>query len=423
MKAEVSSEPGMLQRDSQDPMAAKLFGPIPKFQEFGTYQSLFEEVRCFILKYVDFADDRGTDVFAAWIISTYFRDKWKAVPFLFFLGTPGTGKTRALEVAQALAYRAMLVNNISPAALFRIDEDYHPALCLDETEYLTREEKGEIIGLLNARYRKGGVTVRVGARDKESGRTELETFNVFGFSALAGTRGFLQSLESRCITFYMQKSARPLPIFIDESEAASLRAKLFMLQYRVGSRHQDQDRQGDDFLPFVSGDGFDDFDGFLGGALSGRSIELLIPLVSVTPADAKERIRTFALDLEARRSDEISSGDDALVFLCLKSLYETSGKDEIPLLVLQEKVNENFPDKEGLKLQTIGYTLRRLGFRTKRIHTGRRAAVYNDKIAARLSTMFGEGGTPQKPSNPSNPSPETLGDGSFAEPSPRGGES
>ncbi|MDG6950169.1 MAG: hypothetical protein JRM77_10095, partial [Nitrososphaerota archaeon] len=390
----VTSEPGMLQRDSQDAQAIALFGSIPKFEPYSDYPSLYAEVRGFIERYLDLADDRGYDVFAAWIISTYLRDKWRAVPFLFFLGNPGTGKTRALEIAQALSFRVLLVNSISAPAVFRIDEEYHPTLCLDETEYLSREERSEIVGLLNARYRKGGVTVRVGAKDKETGKMELQIFNVFGFTALAGTRGFLQSLESRCIIFYMQKSLRKLPVFIDETEAKSLKAKLFMLQYEWANH-----RTGDDF------DGFDDFSGV---PLSGRSIELLVPLLTVAPPEARDRIRAFALDLEERKSDEIGSSDDALVYLSLRAVHETTGEDEIPLLVLRDRVNESLPDKEGLKLQTIGYILKRLGVRTKRGHAGRRFAVYNEKLIARLAPMFGE--TAEKPSKSSNPSPETKGD-------------
>jgi hypothetical protein len=341
-------------------------------------------------------------------MATYLRDRWRAVPFLFFLGNLGTGKTRALEVAQALADRALLVSSVSAAALFRIDEDFHPTLCLDETEYLSREDRAEIVGLLNSRYRRGGQVIRVGAADKETQKRDVEVFNVFGFTALAGTRGFLQTLESRCIIFCMQKAMRAVPIFIDENEAAELRAKLVKFQ-------------GDGFTDpsptshqIASGDDFDGFDGFWGGGgVSGRTVELFGPLLAVAPPKAKESIGSFAKDFETRKNEEISASDDAFVYFALQELHKLpSYAEEVPVLVLRDKVNENYPEREGFTAQQIGYALRRLGLRTKRGTAGKRQAVYNDIVMARLALMFGDRGTLQKPSNSSNPAPETKSEGS-----------
>ncbi len=408
---EIASEPGMLRRDSQSIMAAKLFGPIPLFEPYGTLDNLFSSVRSFVVKYWDFADERGYDVFSSWIMATYLCDRWDSVPFVFFLGNPGTGKTRGLEVAQALAFQSLLVSSITTAALFRIDEDFHPTLCLDETEYLSSEDRREIVGLINSRYRRGSISVRMGERD-ESGKIGYDVFNVYGFTALAGTRGLLQSLESRCIIFYMQRAARKLPVTIDKEEAAHLRGQLFQFQYDVAAGQASEDfklvTKSSSPLSSEHSDDFEDFPG-----ISGRSVELFTPLLAVSPPQAKDRVRSYALDLEVRKNAEISASDDALVYFALKDLHELpSYSQRIPLMVLRDKVGEGFGEKEGPDCQHIGYSVKRMGLQTVRGTAGRKIVVYDDRIMMRLARQFGEGTlSPEKPSKSSNPSLETKSDG------------
>lgn len=73
-------------------------------------------------------------------------------PNIFFFGPEDLGKTRGLEIIQALGYRGWIVPSITAATIFRCDKELRPTFCLDEVEYLSTRDKVEIIGLLNSRY-------------------------------------------------------------------------------------------------------------------------------------------------------------------------------------------------------------------------------------------------------------------------------
>jgi len=54
--------------------------------------------------------------------------------YLHFKGLPASGKTRAMEMAKQLAYRAVMVSGITFTAIVRINHIYNASLLIDEID-------------------------------------------------------------------------------------------------------------------------------------------------------------------------------------------------------------------------------------------------------------------------------------------------
>ncbi|MDR0470251.1 MAG: hypothetical protein LBH79_00825 [Nitrososphaerota archaeon] len=200
-------------------------------QEYTDEVTLFYEVRGFIYDHLDVPNDLDYDVFALYVMATWRLEDFVSVPYYEFLGVKETGKTRGLECFKALGYRPLMVASISVSAVFRIIEEYHPLLLLDEMDNLDDKEASELIKILNAGYKKGQYAVR-SSKDVEGGFVP-EAFDVFGFKVLAGTKLLPETVESRCIKTAMSKAVRRVEVFVDEGRALRIRNKLLMYRFRT----------------------------------------------------------------------------------------------------------------------------------------------------------------------------------------------
>jgi len=361
-----------------------LFMPTTGPIDYGTNTELFQEVRRFVEAHFDYPDEKAYDVITSWILATYRLAEWDAMPFLFFLGAEGSGKTRALEVIQYLAKRAFLVANISSAATFRMDEDFHPTYCLDESEYLAQEEKVEIIGLVNTRYRKTGKVIRVG--HDEEGDPNLETFSVYGFTALAGTKPMIQTLESRCIVFHMTPSLRKVRMFMAVGAALTLRNKL--LKYAednvseppvgVTSESLDVSSEEESLVSLCLGD-----------SVIGRDAEIFYPLLECAPDNGpRALVSEFAKEYIDTKKRNRSFKGDALIYGALVKAHSITQKRVVFLHEIKNVLDDWLPEKESFKQQTIGHILREIGFEPKRSTGGKAAVDWNQNVIDRLAPRY-----------------------------------
>ena len=354
-------------------------------------ETLWEDVKVFVARHVDFLDERLYDVVTAWIFVSWIPEAFNAVAYLWILGPKESGKTRLLEVLQHLCYRAMLAAHISEAALFRSVEAYHPTLLLDEaSEAYNRETAGTIQSLLNSGYRKGQYVVRVGGI--ESGEPKLELFDTYGPKALAGLGGYKETLESRSILVPMEKNVRPVEFALDKGEARRLRSRLLMWRFRR--------------LCDLS-DGSDSSDSPQGKVpkglefCDGRFAELYTPLVAVAN-DGETSILAYARDAFEASMDEERTSIEAQI---LSSILETkphleSGKFSASSVA--EKFNEGRPDREKWRVESIGRVIKRLGFKAKRLTGGTRGYLYDEERVTRLAKRYSL--PPREPSLQSLPS-------------------
>jgi hypothetical protein len=80
---------------------------------------------------------------------------WNSVPYLFFTGPKGSGKTKAQETIASIGFRSFMTSNIRVAGLYRAIEKYGCSVHIDEFDTMNKKDKEEVYGILN--YWKRGL--------------------------------------------------------------------------------------------------------------------------------------------------------------------------------------------------------------------------------------------------------------------------
>jgi len=334
-------------------------------QDFESLEKLWDEVRSYLWEHIDLRE--GYDILTAWVLASWTPERWRAIPYLFFYGPPGSGKTWALEVLSSIGFRPFLTASITVASLFRVCDHYKPTLFLDETETYMMKDRREIMNLLNSGYRKGSKAVRT--EGTKEGGYKIRVFNTFGFKALSGTKELIETLRSRCIIFNMTEATRDIKTYIDEVKARSLRAKL--LAYRLKMLAEKPEKLEVEDLN-----------------LKGRLRELFEPLIIVAPPTAKQSILAEAKRIEKMIREEQQASDEAIVLKAIIDAHDQNpNENKITIEEIVRIVNQNLGPEEFKNAISVGKICSKLGF--KRTMKGRkRAIIWNQELARRLARKY-----------------------------------
>ena len=94
-----------------------------------------DELDGFLSKYVHFESDTQRIAVVLWTAATYVVDAFEVAPYLHVKSPEKqSGKTLLLEVIELTAADTLLTPNLSAAALFRVMDDRHPTLLIDEID-------------------------------------------------------------------------------------------------------------------------------------------------------------------------------------------------------------------------------------------------------------------------------------------------
>lgn len=110
------------------------------------------------------------------------------------------GKSTVKKIISMLAPRPILVDNISPAALFRYIELEQPTMLIDEADSFLIN-RTDIINILNSGYKPDGTTIRQGGVNYQ----DPIKFSTWGAKALFGIGDMPDTLFSRCICIPMKR--------------------------------------------------------------------------------------------------------------------------------------------------------------------------------------------------------------------------
>ena len=173
--------------------------------------ALLADVRAFVRRFVVLTDAQA-DTIALWVAHTHAIDSFECTPYLGISSAEKrSGKTRLLEVIELLARQPLPTANISDAALFRVIEDRQPTLLVDEVDAVfgKKSPREELRGMLNAGYRRGATTHRMGG----SNNTTLQTFSVFCAKVFAGIGDCLpDTISDRAISIRLKRRTRNVTI-------------------------------------------------------------------------------------------------------------------------------------------------------------------------------------------------------------------
>jgi hypothetical protein len=142
------------------------------------------------------------DLCALWVVHSYIFHRFMISPKLWVRSiVKGSGKTTLLDVLKHLVCRPYTTESISKAALFRLIEDAHPTLLIDEVDrFIGEDQDKELIGLLNASHRYDGRVTRTVGDD-----FEVRGFSVYAAIALSGIGGLAATLADRSICIELQR--------------------------------------------------------------------------------------------------------------------------------------------------------------------------------------------------------------------------
>ena len=298
-------------------------------------------------------------VFALWIMASWVPESFDSSPYLMFIAPKDSGKTRGLDIISELGYRPIPAVSFSSSSMFRAVNMWSCTLLVDEAEYQinAKTEKGQdLYAILNGGYKRGMYAIRTSTVDD----TYIPMpFNIFGFKALAATRPFNSTLESRCVIFHMEQHEIK-NLLLPKEDCEDLRNRL--LFFRFSSLQK---------IPLV----------FPEKLKRGRIIELFTPLYSIASLIEKSIPKTLQLTILKEldtyieetyshniQEDNISQIEPCIIHTMLER-FDSPNNDAmiVSLKDIYESIRYEFPTETK---QHIGIILKAMGFDRRRSHIG-----------------------------------------------------
>ncbi|CAM5325815.1 MULTISPECIES: DUF3631 domain-containing protein [Streptomyces] len=172
--------------------------------------ALLDEVERFHRRFNIFPREAAYVAVTLWDAHAHLVDCGDNTARLAFLSPePGSGKSRALEIVEALVPRPLATVNASANALFRVvtGEEGRPTILFDEIDTIFSPKAGgneDLRGFLNSGYRRGASSLRcVG----EGANQSAVPFPSFCAVAMAGLGSLPDTILTRSVIIRMRKRA------------------------------------------------------------------------------------------------------------------------------------------------------------------------------------------------------------------------
>jgi hypothetical protein len=318
-------------------------------------RQILGEIKDFMHKYLD-VSPVFEEIATYYVLFTWMFDKFNEVPYLRAIGDFGSGKSRFLQTIGILCYKPVFTSGASTASpIFRIIDEVHGTLIIDEADYKNSDMTADIIKILNTGYQKGMSLLR----SEGKGVFEVKTYDVYCPKIVATREPFTdKALESRCLTEEMGSTSlrEDIPRTLEDDfykQAELIRNKLLMWRLK------------NYFIPIErSQEIIKD--------IHPRLNQIVMPLLSIIKdSDIRESLKKFIVKYNADLiADRGMTWESDVIFAILKLDSELHLK-EITVKEIADEVNL-YKDSNDDKLQArkVGWLLRaRLQlkpFRTRR---------------------------------------------------------
>lgn len=343
--------------------------------DYGEETSLIETVRLFIHKYVDLSEF-GEKISCYYVLLSWVYDNYESVPYLRFMGDYGTGKSRALKVIGNICYKSIFAGGaITTSPIFRLINDFHGTLIIDEADFNNSDHYAEIVKILNCGYQKGLPVLRT---EGDSVR-QPKAFDVFSPKLIATRNEYKDlALESRCITEHMEGNPRPeIPYNLtSEFEKEALKIRNYLLFFRF--KHFGSDDIKLDESKRIPN-------------IEPRINQITMPILAIVKDEGEQqKIKDFIIKydqaLKSKRSEEITS-----LILQAIIIIQTN-KGNLTYKVIAEKINKDRDENNGERKITptrIGrINASNLHFERRQIN-GRTELIWNEQLAKQLCNRYG----------------------------------
>jgi len=194
---------------------------------------LLDEVARSLARYVILPDPISAVGVVLWIAATHGVPAWAHAPRLVIRAPEKRcGKSRLLDLVEAMCNNPLLTVNASPSAVYRsigLARKDPPTILLDEADTIFGAKAGDnedLRGLLNAGHQRGRPALRFNAATYK-----VEKIETFAMAALAGIGAMPDTIEDRAVVIRMRRrapgeSVAPYRIGRDGAALADLRARL-----------------------------------------------------------------------------------------------------------------------------------------------------------------------------------------------------
>ncbi|MGH3845364.1 MAG: DUF3631 domain-containing protein [Pseudonocardiaceae bacterium] len=213
---------------------------------------LLDAVLAALTRYVVLPTPQAADAVALWIAATHAQPAWAHAPRLVIRGPEKRcGKSRLLDIVEALCRDPFITVNSSSAAVYRSISEDPPTMLVDEADTIfgpKADGNEDLRGLLNAGHQ----------------RNRVESIPTFAMAALAGIGAMPDTIEDRAVVIRMRRRAphetvapyrhrrdRPPLRQLAEQLTAWLRADLAILE-RAEPDMPVEDRAADTWEPLVA---------------------------------------------------------------------------------------------------------------------------------------------------------------------------
>jgi hypothetical protein len=167
-----------------------------------------DDVERFIRRYMVLTKEQST-LLALWTAQTHARDAFDYVAYVHIKSPmPECGKTRLLEVLEALVLKPWFTGRVTAAVLMRKVHVEHPVTLLDESDAAFNGEKEyaeALRGMLNTGFQRSG---KASACVGQGANLTYQDFSTFGPKAIAGIGKLPSTVESRSIPIALKRRTK-----------------------------------------------------------------------------------------------------------------------------------------------------------------------------------------------------------------------
>jgi hypothetical protein len=152
-----------------------------------------------------FLPDGAALVCAYFALNSRVYDVFDAVPYICLeSATPQCGKSTVEKLLAAVSCKGIVITSMNEA-IFRLIDQEHPTLCIDEAEALeARTDRAEALrAILNEGYKRGGRVPRCVGEEHE-----VQFFEVYSPKVFAAIGGLSGALLDRCLVIHMERAPR-----------------------------------------------------------------------------------------------------------------------------------------------------------------------------------------------------------------------
>ena len=194
---------------------------------------LLDEVAAALARYVVLPSPEALVAVVLWIAATHASPAWNCAPRLVIRAPEKRcGKSRLLDLVEALSHRPLATPNASPSAVYRsigMAPEDPPTLLIDEADAIFGPKAGDnedLRALLNAGHQRGRPTMRY-----DAGTRTVERIDTFALAALAGIGTMPDTIEDRAVVVRMRRRApgeivAPYRLRRDRPALADLKTRL-----------------------------------------------------------------------------------------------------------------------------------------------------------------------------------------------------